>query len=375
MFNKDKVFKPGIKVSNKHLLILSAISIILTLIIVMSVQKKAHPKWEVMAMASLKTRQAAHSLRELRALKNIPINLRTDPMESGFIGQEFSPITTTIGNLDAKQTSTNPDFAALFIRWFDELQLEPEDTVVIHISASFPALSIAAIISCEIYGLEPLIMSSAGASSYGANLPGLTYWDIENYLYQRGSIVHRTCYATPGGQDDNGSSLWEDGLEIIKSAANRNHYPLTILENLDKVILAKLEFITHTSSLKLFMNIGGNQSAMGNTSCSINIPTGLIKEKLNCQPKNPGLIHAINDRGIPIIHLLNIRNIAISNGISLLPSDQNRPGQGDVYFIKERPVWLSFILLPVLIVAIIIVNKRSGHQIPSSSRIIRTRFK
>ena len=39
-----------------------------------------------------------------------------DPMKTGLIGLESSPLTTTLGQLEAKRTTTNPALAALLVR-------------------------------------------------------------------------------------------------------------------------------------------------------------------------------------------------------------------------------------------------------------------
>jgi len=43
-------------------------------------------------------------------------NNEFDPNQTGLIGLENSPLTTTIGNLQAKRTATNPALAALMVR-------------------------------------------------------------------------------------------------------------------------------------------------------------------------------------------------------------------------------------------------------------------
>jgi len=263
--------------------------------------------------------------------------------------------------LDAKQISTNPDFAALFIRWFDELKVHNCDTVVIHASASFPALSIAAIIACESAGLEPVILSSAGASSFGANIPEFTYWDMENYLFKKGLLKHRTLYASLGGQNDNGSSFWEGGMEAALNAAKRNNYLVHISKNLDQAVQQKLNFINSLGPLKLFINIGGNQSALGSGPCSMAIPAGIIDYRLDCNTKNPGLIFALNKNDVPLIHMLNIKEIAVSSGISISVDFYNGPGRADVYFIKSRPLWVPALSIIVLLLCLALIAARHSR--------------
>ena len=310
-------------------------------------------------VSAAKTMNSA--IEEIGAYKknnNIPAALMTNPTNSGFIGIEFSPITTTLGNLEAKQTSTNPDFAALLVHWLNQLKLNPEQKAIIHASGSFPALSIASIIACETIGIEPIICSSAGASSFGANIPQLTYWDMENYLWKKGIIKHHTQYATPGGNHDNGSSFWEGGMEIIREAAYRNGHILIITNSLEDAIERKWNFMQKFKPVGVIINIGGNQAAIGNNKCSLSIPNGLILTPLICSASNKGLIHLFNQENIPVIHFLNIRNIALQNGIAVSPSSFPEPGQSSLYYTEDRPLWLPIVSFTLVFALLIYLRKK-----------------
>jgi poly-gamma-glutamate system protein len=351
-------FKPGIKIKSRQLFFLFSLSMALLLINQLSVHQVPKAEYAKMAAAAETMHQAIRHIRIYREQENIPINRAIDPNLSGLIGIEFSPITTTPGDLESKQTSLNPDFAALLIFWFHQLHLSPGDRVMIHASASFPALSIAAIIASETAGLEAVITSSAGASSFGANIPGLTYWDMENSLWQQGIIKHHTQFATPGGEQDNGSSLWEGGMEIVGEAARRNGYPLLIAEGLEKAIEEKGAFFKQYEPAGLFINIGGNQSALGNSNCSLQIPPGIIDFPLPCKTATGGLIHRFNRQNVPVIHLLNIRDIALQNGIALSPHPLPEPGPSPLYYTTRRPRWLPIVSLAVIFAALLWITIR-----------------
>jgi len=341
------VFRPGIKISTRHLAFLAAASLLFLLVYRFSVSKQPLPEYDLMLQAAKTMKRAEQIVYEHRQQCGLPVNAEKDPLNSGFIGREFSAITTTLGNIEAKQLSTNPDFAALYIRWFSRLNLTKGDTIIILSSGSFPALCISAIIAAETYGLEPLVFSSLGASSFGANLPQFTYWDMEHLLFKRGLIRHRTVFATPGGQNDNGSSFWEGGKKIAAQAAQRNGLRLFTPKNLDEAIAAKWALIRAVRSLRLFVNIGGNQTALGRFPCSMQIPPGLITRHLTCRSKPSGLIFRLNRAGLPVIQMLHIKDIALANGIALMPHKTENPGQSNLYYQKEGSLLLN--LLSVLL--------------------------
>jgi len=355
------IFRPGIKINTSHLVVLAGLSLLLLIFSRLSEHSVARPEREKMLMAARQMVKADEALRAFRLKNGFKIKRSMDPLNSGFIGTEFSPITTTLGELKAKQTSTNPDFAALFFHWFHQLNIKRNGNVVIHVSGSFPSLTIAAIIASETYGLCPFIFSSGGASSFGANIPTLTYWDIEDILIKRGIIHHRTQYATPGGQNDNGSSFWEGGMKAIKKAALKNGLRLHIPKTLHAAIYNKLLLIK-TYRPQLFINIGGNQAAMGNYPCSLQIPVGIIRQPLNCRKGGSGLIYQINKLGIPVIHLLQIREIALANGLSLSPTSRQPLGQAALYFTQESSRLLNaalFLILSFFILFFVRKRKKS----------------
>ncbi|MCP5064056.1 MAG: poly-gamma-glutamate system protein [Ignavibacteriae bacterium] len=359
MINKkpNNHYLPNVKFTFGQLLFLSILSVAIVLSVNFfstSQLREGHVK---MAKAANKMNVANQKLREFRKSLNLEIDRNFDPLLSGFIGTEFSPITTTLGDLHAKQISTNPDFAALFILWFNQLNLKKNDNIVIHLSGSFPALGIAAIIACEFYGLNPIILSSIGASSFGANYPQLTYWDIESYLYKKKIISNHTSYATFGGQNDNGSSFWEDGVELGIEAAKRNNLKVHIFDDINDVIEDKLVFIKSKEPITLFINIGGNQSAVGNTPTNIFSDYGLIKTQFN--NNGDGLLSIMNKMNIPIIHMLNIKDIALENGIDLIPNRNYKVRESDLYISKGNSKTTIVVALILISLALTITSRIS----------------
>ncbi len=85
---------------------------------------------------------------------------------TGIIGDEFTPLTTSLGDVEAKRTSTNPAFAALLVKFFHDAGLKRGDVVAVGASGSFPALLLATLSTSRVLGLEPIVIYSIGASMY-----------------------------------------------------------------------------------------------------------------------------------------------------------------------------------------------------------------
>lgn len=250
---------------------------------------------------------------ELESL-GMEIDLELDPNRTGLIGEEFTLLTTTVGVLSSKRTSTNPAFAALMVRWLSQLDLEAEDHVLITLSGSFPSLGIAAIIACEELGIIPVLVSSIGASMYGANRPGFSWLDIESTLEQNGIIQHTSARVTLGGEGDIGLSYPEGGREAAFAAIERHAVPAIIEMNADAQWLAKLAFIESIAPSAL-INIGGNQLSIGPDGYLL--APGIV-DKPDLTSNRFGLIGWFAERSLPVIHLLNIRELAFQYG---LPQD------------------------------------------------------
>jgi len=73
-------------------------------------------------------------IRDYKVENGLTIDKITDPNLTGLIGEEWTPLTTTLGNLTAKRTATNPDFAALLIDLFIKAGLKRGDVIAMGVS-------------------------------------------------------------------------------------------------------------------------------------------------------------------------------------------------------------------------------------------------
>ena len=113
---------------------------------------------------------------------------RRSTRESGLIGMPMSPVTTVSGDVSAKQTSVNPNFAAVIVEMLKEAGVQEGDVVAVGMSGSFPALNICTYAACETLKVKPLVISSASASQWGANVPALLWPDMERLLRERPKV-------------------------------------------------------------------------------------------------------------------------------------------------------------------------------------------
>ena len=137
---------------------------------------------EIMAKATL-------ILKECRKVNGVIPDGKSDVNQTGLIGLEYSPLTTSIGSLEAKRTTTNPNFAALVVFLLKEAGVKKGETIAVGASSSFPALILATFSAAKAMDLRPLVICSLGSSQWGANIPAFHWLHIQDCLLESGILT------------------------------------------------------------------------------------------------------------------------------------------------------------------------------------------
>lgn len=343
------------------LIIISAIFFILQRA---SLKEKPTKYYKLKKKASQETYIAFKMLKEEFLKRGGEIDPVNDPGETGLVGVRISPITTGEGNLTAKITSINPNFSALFIEFFKKLKLKKGDYIAIGMTGSFPALNISAIIASQTLGLKPIIITSVGSSSWGANIPFWTYLDMENFLYKRGIIKYRTIAASMGGGDDIGRGLDEDGRNLIKKAIERNKIKIFINEiPLERAIEKRMEIYDSLSrgKIKLFVNIGGGIANFGVSDLFYYLKPGLnypYERRIDFKTLPvKGVVVRFLEKGIPVLNMHNIVKIAKRHKMPVSPAVIPEPAEGKLFFREKYPIPYLLVELLIFISLIFIILK------------------
>ena len=110
---------------SKRVLSVIALFALLGLLAVESGKKDVKLEWFNEKLdASILAADAVSYLKEIRMQKGIFIDAVNDPNETALMGQEYTLITTDRGDLEAKLTSTNPNFAAVIVELLKEANLK-----------------------------------------------------------------------------------------------------------------------------------------------------------------------------------------------------------------------------------------------------------
>lgn len=320
--------------------------------------KKRHYKEKMKAARLMK--KSMEFIKKYRVEKIGPVDLEADPLDSGMMGHLVSPITSNTGDHDAKLASLNPNWAAVMVSMFKKASVTKGATVAIGLSGSFPAMNIAVLSACEVLGLKPVIISSASASTWGANIPELSWLDMEKLLFDAHFISNRSVAASIGGAKDRGIGMSRQGRNMLKEIINRNN--LVFIDekkekdNLDRRMSIYMEH-SGDEDIKAFVNVGG-----GTISVGTKIGKKLFKSGLNLRPPYKALqIDSVMTRfakeGVPVIHVSGIRKIAEKYKMPFELKSIPRPGEGALFSSFEYNMTLVYISLFIIIGLLVFLVK------------------
>ena len=313
-------------------------------------------------------KEAADDIKEFRMHKGLFIDVVNDPNETALVGQDITPITTDRGYIEAKLTATNPNFAAVVVDMLMEAGVEKNDVVAVAITGSFPGLNIAVHSAIQTLNLKPIIITSVGASNWGANDPYYTWLDMERSLFNAGIFKNKSVAASIGGGLDRGRGLSPEGRQLIIEAIERNKVEFINEEHLESSIHKRLDIYDKQrkkDKIKAFINVGGGISSVGSIENVNYIPSGLSKSLPMRNYPVRGLIVQMAERNIPIIHLLNVNQLAQEYGLQINPTPLPRPGEGEI-FIQRRysvPLTAGVTLFLTLAISFIFLMERKRHRL------------
>jgi len=285
----------------------------------------------VMAEAASLMARASAALRDCRAARGVPLDPAADPNGTGLIGVERSPVTTSLGSLEAKRTTTNPAFAALVAALLHEAGARRGDAVAVGASSSFPALILATLAAARAAGVEPLVISSLGASEWGANIPGFGWLEMEECLRRDGALAAAPVARSVGGEADTGEGMDPEGRALVESRVGAGGVPLVGGPTLERNVAARMEAYRRAAGgrpIKAFVNIGGSWANMGPDPAVLGLEPGLARSVFVPPPDRRGVIQAMAAAGVPVIHLLNIKGLCERYGLPWDPRPLPAPGLG-----------------------------------------------
>ena len=161
----------------------------------------------------------------------------------------------------SKLSTLNPDFSAIVVSALIDEELDSTSTAAISFTGSFPGANIAVLSACESLGIKTRVISSIGASRFGATNPEYSWLDMQDRLVKSKIInINKSKYSY-GGENDRADGL--DGKyfsDIIDRLSIQNSLMIdtrTEVENIDD----RMAF--YGDEVDIFINVGGNVRSMG----------------------------------------------------------------------------------------------------------------
>ena len=363
MYNRP--FKPVIQ-ETRTLVVLAIISIIAYSIAYFSRMEFVSNTYDIKINAAMKMQESMKMLKNIRMEKGVFIDIENDPNETGLVGSQFSLITTDEGDLDAKLTTLDPNFAAAMVELLTRANLTSGDTIALMLTGSMPGANMAMLIACKAMDIYPFIISSIGASQWGANDPEMTWLDIERILFEQGYISSRSIAASIGGRNDRGRLLSPKGRELIRYNIENNKLPLISGKGLEDNVNKRMEYFG-AHNYKAVVNIGGGVASLGTSFNLRLIKPGIVYrkdiEKISRGDGIEGAVVKFSKKNIPLIHILNIQKLTDELGMKYAPIPIPEIGEGSLYAIEKYDLKITVLSLIIVSLSVVIAGWKSKQQI------------
>ena len=361
----SRPFKPVIQ-ETRTLVVLALISIIAYSIAFFSRMEFVSNTYDIKINAAMKMQESMKMLKNIRREKGVFIDIENDPNETGLVGSQFSLITTDEGDLDAKLTTLDPNFAAAMVELLTRANLTSGDTIALMLTGSMPGANMAMLIACKAMDIYPFIISSIGASQWGANDPEMTWLDMERILFEQGYISSRSIAASIGGRNDRGRLLSPKGRELIRYNIENNKLPLISGTGLEDNVNKRMEYFG-AHNYKAVVNIGGGVASLGTSFNLRLIKPGIVYrkdiEKISRGDGIEGAVVKFSKQNIPLIHILNIQKLTDELGMKYAPIPIPEIGEGSLYAIEKYDLKITVLSLIIVSLSVVIAGWKSKQQI------------
>lgn len=378
--------------------------------------EERQPYYEVKMRAAEKAQEAMGIVRDVAVKKRLLTKPELDPTRSGLIGPVISPITSGSGSLISKQTTVNPNLAAVAVEWLKKCDVKPGDLVAVGISGSFPSVNLAVYSAIYEIGAQPLIVTSVAASQFGANNPGLTWLDIETALREEEVFPYKSLAASRGGVGDDAIGISERGQRLLDRAIERNGIPRIgasvekdeasqraqllqetvgtpegepVGEGIDESVVETRKRVDESGvarrmrvyrqaagdrNIKAFVNVGGGTVAVGTRVGKKTFRAGINRRQPKALGDIPSVMGKFIEADVPAIHFTGLVAIAQDFGLPIAPVTPPEVGEGGVFQRREPNRLLAGLGFLAILIALLIagrppwVTRLAGTYLPPKSR-------
>jgi poly-gamma-glutamate system protein len=202
---------------------------------------------------------------------------------------------------------------------------------------------------------EPIVVASAAASQYGANYPDLMWVDMERILHERGLIHFRSVAASIGGYEDAGLGMSDQGRQLVCDAIDRNGLTLLRADSFQEAIHRRMEIYRLRAGdrpIKAYINVGGGTISTGRALGKKMYQPGLNREPPPEASRIDSVMNRFANTGTPVIHMVQIPQIAAAYGLPSAPQAMPEVGGGLAHSQPRYNRWLAAGVLLVLLLTL-----------------------
>ncbi len=305
--------------------------------------ERRQPNYEQKVAAAQLAERMMQQIKQERIRLGHAIDPMLDPAETGMIGSLMTPITTVSGHLGAKQASVNPNFAAVIVDMLLRGGVRKGDTIAVGYSGSFPGMNVSLCAAVETLGLKPVVIASAGASQFGANHPDHLWIDMERQLREEELISFRSVAASIGGYEDLGLGMTDEARELVIAAISRNELPLIRADNFRDAIDERMTVYERSAAgqpYACYVNVGGGTISVGRSLGKKLYKPGLNLRASPRATQIDSIMSRFMRRDVPVIHLVQIEELADQYGLPLAPETAPRIGEGTIFVRRQYNRWV-----------------------------------
>ena len=368
------MFRPVIQ-KTRTLIIMASINLLLVFWVFNSIVVEKSTSYNEKLTAAKTMKTALSSLKNYVKENDMPLFRSIDPNLTGLIFKEESLIRSSDGNLEDKQATLKPNFAAFMVEKLISAGINSGDTIAVCLTGSNPGANIALFSATKSLNITPIIISSVSSSTWGATDPNFTWLDMETVLNEKDVFEYKTSLASLGGKGDclkrTGNFGGTESRNLIKDAIKRNDIELIpyYLErdssNLLRSVDARINQFEAQLSLKnyaAFVNIGGGVSSTGVGGLSkIRKATNLSPEEILKKELSPSVMRTFAENNVPAVNIMKINKII--SGILPAGPNKNKIGEGEIYFSEKYNLMIAWISTIISIGMILGIGFYSHRQV------------
>jgi poly-gamma-glutamate system protein len=330
------------------------------------------PYYSEKVEAAALAREAFEFIKDERPLKDIEIDPEADPTQSGLIGTAMSLVTSDPGSLAAKETTVNPNWAAVIVQMVKEAGVKEGDVVAVGCSGSFPALNICTYAALAKLNVKPVVISSAAASQWGANVPEFLWVDMERVLHEYHYFDFRSVAASIGGVEDRGLGMSAEGRDMLRKGIARSSLesitPKTFVESMDRRMALYHQY-AKGAPIKAYINVGGGTISVGTRVGKRMFEPGLTMKAPPGALAIDSIMTRMSKEGAAVIHLTQIEQLANQYGLPIEPKTLPQVGEGKVYYRLQYNHLLAVGVLLVIVLSLYaFIRTELGYRLLQSSR-------